>query len=104
MENIVETIVNMDKKARDMLERAEKTQEKSRVYIEERKREMYNKYDESLKEIVEMTIYEEEVAIQNGKNKINQRAETVMRVLDETFEANKGLWVSNIVKEVTGEK
>lgn len=103
MENMVETIIDMDKKAREMLAKAEESREQAREDIERRKKELYNDYEQSLKEIVEMTKAEEEVNILSGKKAIDEKSDAIINALDERYEANKELWVSSIVKEVTGE-
>lgn len=103
MENMVETIINMDKKAREMLAKAEESREQARVDIERRKQELYHHYEESLKEIVEMTKSEEEINIEKGKKIVDQKADAIMTALDEKYEAKKENWVSSIVMEVTGE-
>lgn len=103
MENIINVILEMDKKSREMKEQAEQEKANMSTVIAERKKYLYEQYDKSLNAIVQMTEEEQQEICEQRKKKIDEDAKTSMSKLESTYSAHCDEWVKKIVGEVTGE-
>lgn len=99
---MINKILEMDKKARDMQAQAEENKHKRQSEIEDRKRELYQQYAESLKEIVEMTQAEQKEKLKTGKQALDAQAEKVLAAMQQKYEAESETWIAHILQETVG--
>lgn len=100
MENMINRILEMDKKARDMQAQAEESRAQSILEIEDRKKELYNQYDESLKEIIEMTNVQQQETLLEGKKQQDMQTDDLLQVMNQTYDTQKDAWIEKITKAI----
>lgn len=98
MEKMIDTIMEMDKKARLREQEAEVYKEEQLKALDGKLREIDEKYRAyTVQQIAEIT-RENEDLIQRKKAQIRAQDEKASAVLEEVYRAGKDAWVSEIVK------
>lgn len=103
MENVIKTIVQMDKRAREMEAQEEQEVLNAKKALEERKQELYDHYAESEEEVIELTQAQVDEELGKKKKVVDESMGALSKALDDTCEKHRIQWVDKIVAEVTGE-
>ncbi len=102
MENMINQILEMDKKARAMESEAIKNREALQAQMQARRQQLYGKYAESMKEIIEMTDASQQEELAAGKEKLDNDTNAILWQMEQRFQAEKENWVAHITEEVLG--
>lgn len=100
MENMINKIIDMDKMARQMEADAQENKNHFQEEIDRRKKELYDQYDASLKEIMEMTDMEQEKMLLDGKQELEQQAGQVLARMEEAYSQKETAWADHIYQAV----
>lgn len=100
MENMINKILEMDKKSREMEAAATENKEKLHSEIERRKRELYDQYSESLKEIIDMTETEQQELLTRGKKNLDEKTNAILQAMEQAYQNNGADWIAHITKEI----
>lgn len=98
MEELIKTIIEVDKKARKITDESKKQLAESKIAIEQKVKEIDNMYQQSVEEIIELTTEDENASIETQKAEIDEEFKSANEQLDQTFKDNKDEWVNEIVK------
>ena len=91
MENMISKIIEMDKKARDLTDEAEK------------KEQMKNYYLNRAKERIEINKHTAQKKADEQLKAIEEKNSAVIQKLDSKYKENGDKWVDQIVARVVGE-
>lgn len=103
MEKIINTILGMDEKAREMTAKAQQAQSGMAMAIEQRKAELEESYRRSVDEILEMAKQDEVEIEAQEKRKIDERYDALSQRLDTKFSAEHKTWEAQILTRVLGD-
>ena len=103
MENMIKKIIQMDKQARELQSKAEQEKLNSKQAVEKRKQELYNQYEESSKEIIQMAQETANEEFESSKKIIDKQTSDLLNTLDARYQEMSVAWNEKIVKEVIGE-
>lgn len=98
MEELIKSVLKVDKKAREMTEKSRQRLEQSASAIEARIKQLEKQYEESAEEIIELTTEDESERIIAAKNEIDARFKSADEYLDKVYNENKEKWVEEIAK------
>ena len=97
MKDMIARIIEMDKTARDLTQRAQKDE------IKIKKDEIRNEYLERARKRLAVNENTERKLAEEQKLKIISNCESISHSLDELYAQNGDVWVDSIVKNVLGE-
>lgn len=103
LEKIINTILGMDEKAREMTAKAQQAQSGMAMAIEQRKAELEESYRRSVDEILEMAKQDEVEIEAQEKRKIDERYDALSQRLDTKFSAEHKTWEAQILTRVLGD-
>lgn len=103
LEKIINTILGMDEKAREMTAKAQQAQSGMAMAIEQRKAELEESYRRSVDEILEMAKQDEVEIEAQEKRKIDERYDVLSQRLDTKFSAEHKTWEAQILTRVLGD-
>ena len=98
--DILEKLISIDEKARQMHRDNDKQKEKLTHDIEDEKQRIYDKCMSDAKKQVEIKAEEIKTEAEKNFNKNEIRRKEALISLEEIYEANKKQWVDEIVKRV----
>lgn len=98
MEELIKTIIDVDKKARNMADESKKQLIESKIAIEQRVKELEEQYDKSVDEIIELTTEDENQKIKEQMAKIDEQYKSANDALDKKFEQNKEKLVQTLIE------
>lgn len=104
MEQLIKTIIDVDKKARKMTDESKKQLAESSIAIAKRVEELDKKYDESVKEIIALTTEDETQKAEEMMAKIDTDYAKANQSLDAYYEAHKDQWVDMLVERTLADK
>ena len=102
MQTLLNKIIEMDEKAREMTLEAEKAKERSEQEIEKLKNDIYNDYITRAKERVEKNIAVDREQAQAHRDAFRKKVDAVKAELTATYKNNADKWVDEIVQNVIG--
>ena len=102
MEDMISKILDMDKKARDLTDEAQRSKIDFEKDILQKKEQIKNDYLNRAKERIEINKATAQKKADEQLEVIEKRNSTVIRWLDSTYEENGDKWVNEIVARVTG--
>ncbi len=102
MEDMISKILDMDKKARDLTDEAQRSKIDFEKDILQKKEQIKNDYLNRAKERIEINKATAQKKADEQLEVIEKRNSTVIRRLDSTYEENGDKWVNEIVARVTG--
>lgn len=103
MKDIIARIIEMDKTARDLTQRAQKDKINLENEIKIKKDEIRNEYLERARKRLAVNENTERKLAEEQKLKIISNCESISHSLDELYAQNGDVWVDSIVKNVLGE-
>ena len=103
MEQLIKTIIDVDKKARKMTDESKKQLAESKIAIAQRVEELYKKYEESVEEIIALTTEDETRKVEERKAQIDTDYARANQSLDAYYEAHKEQWVKELVERTIAE-
>ena len=98
MEELIRTIIEVDKKARKMTDKSRKQLEDSKAAIDKRVKELEKQYEVSVEEIIELTTEDENENIATQKRLIDEKYSLAEKKINKAYEEHKDEWVKEIVK------
>ena len=102
MEDMISKILDMDKKARDLTDEAQRSKIDFEKDILQKKEQIKNDYLNRAKERIEINKATAQKKADEQLEVIEKRNSTVILRLDTTYEENGDKWVNEIVARVTG--
>ncbi len=102
MENMIKRIVEMDEKAREITQEAQRSKLDSAADIAQKKQAMRNDYLERARKRIKMNERTEQQAADAEWEETVQKYRDRTKELDETYRAHCGEWVDQIVARVIG--
>ena len=103
MKDMISRIIEMDKTARDLTQRAQKDKINLENEIKVKKDEIRNEYLERARKRLALNENTERKLAEEQKLKIISNCENISHSLDELYAQNSEIWVNAIVKNVLGE-
>lgn len=103
MKDMISRIIEMDKTARDLTQRAQKDKINLENEIKIKKDEIRNEYLERARKRLSMNENTERKLAEEQKLKIIANYEKISHSLDKLYAQNGDVWVDSIVKNVLGE-
>ena len=97
MEDLIRKIIEVDKQARKKTELSKEQLAKSKIAIEQRKKELEEHFNDSVEEIIQLTTEEENEKVEKLKAEINEKFIKADKELEKTFAQNKDKWVEELV-------
>ena len=104
MEQLIKTIIDVDKKARKMTDQSKKQLAESTAAIAKRIEELDKKYEESVEEIIALTTEDEAQKVEELLAKIDADYSKANQNLDAYYEAHKDQWVDTLVERTLADK
>lgn len=101
MEDMIARIIEMDKKARDMTDEAQKDKLADEQQVILKKETLKNEYLERAKKRIEINRQSARKKADKYLSVIEERDSTVIQELDKAYEKNRDVWVDSIVARVT---
>lgn len=103
MRDMIAKIIEMDKTARDLTQRAQKDKINLENEIKAKKNEIRTEYLERARKRLAINETTERRLAEEQKTKIISNCKNISEAMDKAYEQNCGIWVSNIVKNVLGD-
>ncbi|MBE6818833.1 MAG: hypothetical protein E7517_06735 [Ruminococcaceae bacterium] len=103
MEQLIKTIIDVDKKARKMTDESKKQLAESKIAIAQRVEELDKKYEESVEEIIALTTEDETRKVEERKAQIDTDYARANQSLDNYYEEHKDQWVKELVERTIAE-
>ncbi len=103
MENMISKIIEMDKKARDLTDEAQKSKIDFEKNILEKKEQIKNDYLNRAKERIEINKHTAQKKADEQLKAIEEKNSAVIQKLDSKYKENGDKWVDQIVARVVGE-
>ncbi|MBQ6381444.1 MAG: hypothetical protein IJJ41_07605 [Clostridia bacterium] len=103
MEELIKTIIDVDKKARKMTDESKKQLAESKIAIAQRIEELDKKYEQSVEEIIALTTEDESQKVEELIAKIDSDYEKANQALDTYYDSHKEQWVKELVKRTIAE-
>ncbi len=103
MEDMISKIIEMDKKARDLTDQAQKSKVDFEKNIIEKKEQIKNDYLNRAKERIEINKHTAQKQADEQLKKIEEKNSAVIQKLDSSYKENGNKWVDQIVARVVGE-
>lgn len=100
---MISRIIEMDKTARDLTQRAQKDKINLEQEIKVKKHEIRNEYLERARKRLAANETTERKLAEEQKLKIIENCKNISRTLDALFTKNGDAWVNSIVKNVLGD-
>ena len=104
MQDMVERIVEMDKRARELTDEAKKLKVGSEDRLKAKKQELRQGYQDRANERVELIKKAEVKTAEVELNVILERQKQVQQQLDDLYAEKGDEWVAGIVARVTGDE
>ena len=101
VEDMIARILEMDKKARDMTDEAQKDKLANEQQVIQKKESLKNEYLERAKKRIAINQQSARKKADNYLRVIEERDSAVIQELDKTYEKNRDIWVDSIVARVT---
>ncbi len=102
MQNLMKQIVEMDRKAREITDSAQKEKVDSEKEVTERREEIRKKYLEEAKQrVAENEPLEREAAEKEWKEK-NRKNEVLLQKMNDLYAEKGSQWVSDITQRIIG--
>lgn len=103
MKDMISRIIEMDKTARDLTQRAQKDKINLENEIKIKKNEIRTEYLERARKRLATNEETERNLAEEQKLKISSNYENISHALDKQYAQNGDVWVESIVKNVLGE-
>ena len=103
MENMIAKIIDMDKKARDLTDEAQRSKISYENEILKKKEKIKNDYLDRAKERIEINKQTAQKKADTQLKEIEEKNDSVIRKLNSSYSENGDKWVDEIVKRVVGE-
>ena len=103
MKDMISRIIEMDKTARDLTQRAQKDKINLENEIKLKKDEIRNEYLERARKRLAINEKTERSLAEEQKLKIIENYKNISRNIDDLYNKNCDVWVDSIVKNVLGE-
>lgn len=103
MKDMIARIIEMDKTARELTQRAQKDKIKSELEINIKKEEIRKEYLERARRRIAANEKTERISAQEQKQKILEKYNNLSESLTKIYKDNCDNWVNIIVKHVLGE-
>lgn len=104
MDAMIKTILDVDKKARELQNCALKKKENCEQEIKGQKEKLENEYNEKLAQAIENTKKQEKIFLKKKEEQIDTKTNNALNELENQFEQEFEQWVQNIVNEVVGDQ
>lgn len=102
MDHLIKQIVDMDRKAREITESAQKLRESSEQEISARRNQMRDDYLKQARKRIAVNEKEERAAAEAAWKRKNEKNIRLAQSLEELYRKKGGEWVDAIVARVTG--
>lgn len=102
MENMIKRIVEMDEKARELTQDAQRAKVDSAADIAKKKQEMRDDYLARARQRIKVNAKTEQEAADAEWKETEQKYQDLSQQMDETYRARCGEWVEQIVSRVVG--
>lgn len=102
MQDMIANIVEADKRARKMIEEAERLRDDSDGKISDRCREIKKKHTNSADKRIEVLRVQEEKASADKLNILLEKSDKIVINLEKSYNENCDKWVEKIVSSITG--
>lgn len=103
MRDMIAKIIEMDKTARDLTQRAQKDKINLENEIKAKKNEIRTEYLERARKRLAINETTERRLAEEQKTKIISNCKNISEAMDKAYEQNCGIWVNSIVKNVLGD-
>ncbi len=103
MRDMIAKIIEMDKTARDLTQRAQKDKINLENEIKTKKNEIRSEYLERARKRLAINETTERRLAEEQKTKIISNCKNISEAMDKAYEQNCGIWVNSIVKNVLGD-
>ncbi len=103
MEDMIAKIIDMDKKARDLTDEAQRSKISYEQEILRTKEKIKNDYLSRAKERIEINRQTAQKKADEQLKTIEQKNDTIVRKLDSCYSENGDKWVDEIVRRVVGQ-
>lgn len=103
MRDMISRIIEMDKTARELTQRAQKDKINSEQEIKIKKEEIRNEYLERARKRIAINEKTEQKLAQEQKQSIQKNYKKILFNLEKTYDEKCDEWVDAIVKNVLGE-
>ena len=103
MEDMIAKIIDMDKKARNLTDEAQKSKISYENEILKTKEKIKNDYLDRAKERIEINKQTAQKKADTQLKEIEEKNDSVIRKLNSSYSENGDKWVDEIVKRVVGE-
>ena len=103
MQDLMKQIIEMDRKARQITEAAQKEKVDSEKEIQESREQIRQRYLEEARKRIAKNEPKERAAAQQAFEEARKRSDLLSEKLDRLYKEKGDLWVDEIVARVTGE-
>lgn len=103
MEDMIAKIIDMDKKARDLTDEAQRSKINYENEILKTKEKIKNNYLSRAKERIEINKQTAQKKADEQLKEMESKNDAIIRKLDGSYSENGDKWVDEIVKRVVGE-
>ena len=103
MQDVIAKIIDMDKKARDLTDEAQRSKISYENEILKKKEKIKNDYLDRAKERIEINKQTAQKKADTQLKEIEEKNDSVIRKLNSSYSENGDKWVDEIVKRVVGE-
>lgn len=103
MQDLMEQIIEMDRKARQIMEAAQKEKADSEKEIQQKREQIRQKYLEEARKRIAQNEPKERAAAQKAFEEAQKKSAILSENLEKLYREKGDLWVDEIVARVTGE-
>ena len=103
MQDLMEQIIEMDRKARQIMEAAQKEKAESKEEIQQKREQIRQKYLEEARKRIAKNEPKERAAAQQAFEEAKKKSALLSENLEKLYREKGDLWVDEIVARVTGE-